>query len=155
MVHTYAFHDVGRLPAPGDNVAIASRRLPAGTQIANGGATFVTSHTILEGHRFALCDIAAGDTLLSWGLPFGVANRDIAPGTYVCNHAMYGALAMAANMPESPRAGFIHIPQATENIIDATKPSLTLLEMTEAIKRALSVCALHTSDIASNAGDTH
>lgn len=85
MVHTYAFHDVGRLPAPGDNVAIASRRLPAGTRIANGDQTFSTSHTILEGHRFACCEIAAGDTLLSWSLPFGVANRDIAPGTYVCN----------------------------------------------------------------------
>ncbi|ETX02078.1 MAG: hypothetical protein ETSY1_04950, partial [Candidatus Entotheonella factor] len=85
MAQTYAFHDVGRLPAPGDNVAIASRRLPAGTRIEHGDQTFLTSHTILEGHRFALCDIAAGDMLHSWGLPFGVANRDIAPGTYVCN----------------------------------------------------------------------
>ncbi len=85
MVQTHAFHDVGRLPAPGDNVAIASRRLTAGTRIANGDQTFVTSHTILEGHRFALREIAAGDALLSWGLPFGAANRNIAPGAYVCN----------------------------------------------------------------------
>ena len=83
------------------------------------------------------------------------AEISFSAGTYVCNHTMYGALAMAANMPAKPRAGFIHIPQATENIIDAAKPSLTLLEMTEAIKLALSVCALHTSDIAGNAGDTH
>ena len=85
MVHTYAFHDVGRLPAPGDNVAIASRRLPAGARITHGDHAFTTSHAILEGHRFALVDIAAGDALLSWGLPFGVAICDIAPGAYVCN----------------------------------------------------------------------
>ena len=34
MVSSYAFPDVGCLPAPADNVAIASRSLlPAGTQI--------------------------------------------------------------------------------------------------------------------------
>ena len=85
MAHTYAFHDVGRLPAPGDNVAIASRRLPAGARITYGDRALTISHTILEGHRFALVDIAAGDALLSWGLPFGVAICDIAPGAYVCN----------------------------------------------------------------------
>ncbi len=85
MVETYAFDDVGRLPAPGDNVAIASRHLPAGTRIRDDHQTFVTSHTIMEGHRFAVRDIAADAPLLSWGLPFGIANRDMAPGTYVCN----------------------------------------------------------------------
>jgi len=31
-----AFDEVGRIPAPGDNVAIATRRLEAGTVIARG-----------------------------------------------------------------------------------------------------------------------
>jgi len=66
MIHTYAFHDVGRLPAPGDNVAIASRRLPAGARIAYGDHAFTTSPAILEGPRLALVDIAAGGALLSW-----------------------------------------------------------------------------------------
>ncbi len=85
MAHTYAFHDVGRLPAPGDNVAIATRHLPSNSQISHDNQTFLTSHTVMEGHRFAVRDIAAGSSLMSWGLPFGIANRDIAPGTYVCN----------------------------------------------------------------------
>lgn len=90
--------------------------------------------------------------IVETGIP---AEISFSAGTYVCNHTMYGALAVAANMPAKPRAGFVHIPQATESVIDASKPSLSLLEMTEAIKRALLVCAMHTNDIASNAGDTH
>ena len=71
------------------------------------------------------------------------AEISFSAGTYVCNHTMYGALAMAANMPESPRAGFIHIPQATESIIDATKPSLTLLDDRGDKTGALGLCIAH------------
>ncbi|MDH3601591.1 MAG: altronate dehydratase, partial [Candidatus Tectomicrobia bacterium] len=94
MVSSYAFQDVGRLPAPGDNVAIASRSLPAGARIDHDGRRMTTDVTIMEGHRFAIQDIPAGSELLSWGLPFGIANRDIAPGSYICNvkilHALRG-----------------------------------------------------------------
>jgi hypothetical protein len=43
------------------------------------------SHTILEGHRFAVEPIGAGEELLSWNLPFGRALRAIRPGEYLCN----------------------------------------------------------------------
>lgn len=92
MVYSYAFDDVGRLPAPGDNVAIASRILHAGTQIDYDGRRLTIDHTILEGHRFAIQDIATGEPLLSWGLPFGYARHDIAPGTYACNAKILQAL---------------------------------------------------------------
>ena len=36
--------------------------------------------------------IARGEELLSWGLPFGVATRDISPGEYVCNEKIIRAL---------------------------------------------------------------
>jgi altronate dehydratase len=85
MAQDYAFDEVGRLPAPEDNVAIATRRLPAGTLIDTLRARFDLDYTVMEGHRFAVRPIAAGEPLLSWGLPFGYASRDIAPGTYVCN----------------------------------------------------------------------
>jgi hypothetical protein len=85
MPPVYAFYDVGRLPAPGDNVAIATRTLPAGTHIADNGRQFALDYTILEGHRFVLHPIVTGEPLLSWGLPFGYASRDLSPGTYVCN----------------------------------------------------------------------
>jgi len=88
-----ALDDIGRTPAPGDNVAIATRRLEAGTRIADGDRQWELAHTVLEGHRFALEPIANGEALLSWGLPFGVAMRDIVAGEYVCNEKILTVLA--------------------------------------------------------------
>ena len=113
--------DCSRLPAPGDNVAIAVRRIDAGTVIvgnaeepvgtgvgaagAAGGAggagdgmgagatQFKMAHTVLEGHRFVFEAISAGQPLLSWGLPFGDATRDLVPGDYLCNERILKALA--------------------------------------------------------------
>ena len=85
MTTTFALHDVGRLPLPGDNVAIATRRLEAGDLIVDGEQHFHLDHTVMEGHRFAIRPIAVGEQLLSWNLPFGVALKPIAPGAYVSN----------------------------------------------------------------------
>ena len=88
-----ALHAIGRIPAPGDNVAIATRRLEAGTVIEHESRRWALSHTVLEGHRFALQPIAGGEPLLSWGLAFGLATRDLAPGDYVCNEKILKVLA--------------------------------------------------------------
>jgi altronate dehydratase len=87
-----AFDEIGRLPLPGDNVAIATRRLEAGTHVIYRGSRLTLDYTVLEGHRFAVEPIAAGAALLSWGLPFGVAVGDIEAGGYVCNAGMLEAL---------------------------------------------------------------
>jgi altronate dehydratase len=92
MSQTLAFDQVGRLPLPGDNVAIAVSRLEAGSHIAYGDTSFTLSHTVMEGHRFAVGPIEAGQTLLSWELPFGVALRAIEAGEYVCNEGILEAL---------------------------------------------------------------
>jgi altronate dehydratase len=76
-----------------DNVAIAVRRLDAGLVIRHGDGEFVIKHTVLEGHRFAFAPIAAGQPLLSWGLPFGDASRDLVAGDYLCNQRILRALA--------------------------------------------------------------
>jgi len=92
MTRVCDFDAVGRLPMVGDNVAIATRRMEAGTAIRFQGTDFVLDSTIMEGHRFAVQSIAAGQDLLSWNLPFGWATRAIVPGTYVCNRGMLEAL---------------------------------------------------------------
>ena len=76
-------HEIGRLPAPQDNCAIATRTLVAGTAIHSQNVHFNISHTVLEGHRFAVQFIQAGSSLTSWNMPFGRALRDIFPGEYV------------------------------------------------------------------------
>lgn len=99
---------VARLADAASNVAIATMRLEAGTQLHHQGRTFTLSHTVLLGHRFAAQAISKGDALTSWGLPFGQASRDIASGEYVCNASTLEALrgrAIQANLPE--RANFV------------------------------------------------
>ena len=93
MLDRFDFDRVARIPAPGDNVAIATRRLTAGTVIVDGADAFSISDTILEGHRFVLAPIAEGARLMSWGLPFGIATRDLVPGEYVCNEKILAVLA--------------------------------------------------------------
>ncbi|MEZ4618668.1 MAG: SAF domain-containing protein [Caldilineaceae bacterium] len=85
MSITYQFDEVGRLPLPGDNVAITTRRLEVGTTVIYQGTPLTLDQTILEGHRFAIQQIQPGEPLLSWELPFGVATKTIEPGTYVIN----------------------------------------------------------------------
>ena len=69
------FDEVGVRPEPGDNVAIASRRLEAGTEIELGGTTVTLPHTVLEGHRFVIEPVGPGEALTSWNTPFARASR--------------------------------------------------------------------------------
>ena len=94
----YNFASVARLPSPGDNVAIATQTLERGTRIRYDEHEFELSHTILEGHRFAIRSISETEPLLSWGLPFGFATRSISPGDYVCNQKMIDSLSIR-NLP--------------------------------------------------------
>ena len=101
----YGFTSVARLPAPDDNVAIAIQTLASGTRISYEGSQFRLSHTILEGHRFAIQSISETEPLLSWGLPFGFATRAIEPGDYVCNQKMIDSLSirnLPFELPETP-----------------------------------------------------
>ena len=87
------FSSIGLLPAPSDNVAIASTAIPAGSTIAYRDRVLNCPYAIPEGHRFAVRPIDRGEDLLSWGLPFGVAVEELAAGSYVCNQNMLDALA--------------------------------------------------------------
>src|SRR5262245_44795086 len=89
---SFRLSEIGRIPSPGDNLAIAIRRLDKGTRIYSDAGEFPLSHTVLEGHRFAIQPISKGAALLSWGLPFGLAIQDITPGTYACNASILAAL---------------------------------------------------------------
>ena len=101
----YDFTAVARLPLPNDNVAIATQTLESGTRIHHNGEQFQLSHTLLEGHRFAVQPIWETEPLLSWGLPFGFATRSISPGDYVCNQKMIDSLSirnLPFELPETP-----------------------------------------------------
>ncbi len=122
--------DVGRLPAPDDNVAIAIRRLEAGTVIDLQGAPRTLVHTVLEGHRFAVRPIGVGEPLLSWGLPFGHASTPIAPGDYVCNQSMIEALAvrqLGVPLPTRPNFTDHLVPFAFDEAAFTPAPAVPLV----------------------------
>ena len=105
MAKKYEFNEIGLLPALGDNVAIATEVVEVGAEIHYNDQTFSISHTILEGHRFAVDSIQIGQHLLSWGLPFGTAIEQINPGDYVSNKKMLESLSIRNldfELPDTP-----------------------------------------------------
>jgi hypothetical protein len=100
------FDEVGVLPEPGDNAAICSRRLDAGTPIELDGAVVTLPHTILEGHRFVVRPVRAGEAITSWSTPFARAARDLVPGDYVCTPTSLAAVTARGveGLPAEPSA---------------------------------------------------
>ena len=113
MQTVFPLTDVARLAATDDNVAIAIRRLEPGLAISFGQTIFTLDGAVLEGHRFAIQDIKKDEALLSWGLPFGVASRDIKAGQYVANKSMLETLKARSILVDLP---------GEANFVDAIKP---------------------------------
>jgi altronate dehydratase len=113
------FSEISRLANSEDNVAIATQRIEHDTLVNSPEGQFKIQHTILEGHRFVLHPTNAGQPLLSWGLPFGTATRNLRPGEYVCNEKILTALAQRAIDFDLPsQANFVDV--ILEHHIDKT-----------------------------------
>lgn len=69
---------------PGDNVAVALKPIPAGTQFE--GVT--AKADIPQGHKMALDDLAPDDQIVKYGFPIGHAVQPIAAGEWVHTHNM-------------------------------------------------------------------
>ncbi len=72
--------------APGDNVAVALRPLHAGDTVACNGVTLTLDRDVAIGHKVAVRAIAAGETIVKYQCPIGLATMPIAPGAYVHTH---------------------------------------------------------------------
>lgn len=99
------FDSVARLASDTDNAGIATCFLSKDQIVAFKGNDLVLSHSVLEGHRFAVEAIPAGSLILSWGVGFGKAVRDIAPGEYLCNEMALKELRIRSidfEIPEAP-----------------------------------------------------
>ncbi|MDO4265583.1 MAG: pyroglutamyl-peptidase I [Eubacteriales bacterium] len=78
-------------------------------------------------------------------------------GTYVCNCIMYNVLYMCAKRYPNIRAGFIHVPYASEQVV--TKPNGTPFMPLDAIAKsleyAIEAMVRNTEDVKVQAGETH
>lgn len=71
---------------PEDNVAIATRHLPAGTELTLPSGTLALNARVGLGHKLALAPIAKGTAIRKYGQIIGFAREDIAPGDHVHVH---------------------------------------------------------------------
>ncbi len=71
---------------PADNIAVAARPIPAGTQFDLDGGAVTVPAAIRMGHKFAVERIPEGDAVRKFGQVIGFAGKDIAPGDHVHVH---------------------------------------------------------------------
>lgn len=93
---------------------------PIDTSIRTDGATAYFSQLPIK---------AMVQAIKEEGLPATVSNT---AGTFVCNHLMYQALYLADKKFPNMRAGFMHIPYMTEQVIN--KPNTASMNLTDIIR---------------------
>lgn len=71
---------------PQDNIAVARRPIPAGSELRHDGATLKIPAAIRMGHKFAVAPLKEGDAVSKYGQVIGFASRDIALGEHVHVH---------------------------------------------------------------------
>jgi altronate hydrolase len=69
-----------------DNVATALEALEVGREIEGGGGSIVVRDPIPRGHKLAIRAIAAGDEVVKYGSPIGIASQEIPAGAHVHTH---------------------------------------------------------------------
>jgi altronate hydrolase len=80
--------------APGDTVATALSALDPDTRPRISGSDARPDPLVVEriprGHKFALADISAGQTVFKYGAPIGIATKHIRAGAHVHLHNLEG-----------------------------------------------------------------
>ena len=69
-----------------DDVAVAKKAIPAGTEVGRGRSAVRTSVLIPAGHKLALNHRPAGATVRKYGQIIGFASQEIRPGDHVHTH---------------------------------------------------------------------
>ena len=77
---------------PSDNVAVALQDIPAGTELITDGISVKAQENIPRGHKIALKDISAGDSVIKYGNPIAIADKEIRKGTWVHTHNVHTGL---------------------------------------------------------------
>lgn len=92
---------------PDDNIVVAARNVPAGTEWDVPGGTVTSRESIDMGHKMATRHIFRGGAVKKFGQTIGFATCDITPGCWVHTHNVeVGALSLdyayASEIPADP-----------------------------------------------------
>lgn len=91
-----------------DNIAVARRTIPAGSEMEATGRTVTARETIDMGHKVATRAIPRGSPVKKFGQTIGFASCDIAAGTWVHTHNVEAGplsldYAYASEIPADPK----------------------------------------------------
>ena len=86
--------------APQDNIAIALRALRAGERVDCDGHALTVERDIALGHKLAARSIAAGETILKYNCPIGVATQPIPAGAFVHVHNVASSYLPTYTLPK-------------------------------------------------------
>lgn len=78
--------DVALLLAPDDDVAVATRDVPAGSTLALPGGVATVTTPVPRGHKLAVRDLPAGTRVHKYGQVIGRTTADVASGAHVHAH---------------------------------------------------------------------
>lgn len=90
-----------------DSVVVALKELPQGTKINVGGLQIATRQTIPPGHKVAIKQLAADESVWKFGWPIGLTKCPVEAGDHVhshnlrCDHTI-DLEAIATEIPASP-----------------------------------------------------
>jgi len=86
---------------PDDNVLVLATGLAAGETVLVAGRAITLAHSLTLGHKIAAREIAAGETVVKYGAPIGIATRAIALGAHVHVHNIRSAYTPSYVLPEA------------------------------------------------------
>ena len=87
---------------PEDTVAVALRPLQKGMKLQVGEQEVLLREDILQGHKFALKKIAAGEEIVKYGATIGLAETEIEDGAWVHTHNLRTGLKELLEYTYSP-----------------------------------------------------
>lgn len=90
---------------PRDNVFVARMRLKAGESVETGAGAAALDREVALAHKLARRPIAAGEKILKYGAPIGVATGAIAAGAHVHVHNMKSDYTPTYHLEDERKAG--------------------------------------------------
>lgn len=88
------------------------------------------------------------------GIPAAVSYT---AGTYVCNAMLYRVLHATNTKYTNVKAGFMHVPYATEQTVNqpAGTPGMNIADIAKGIEASIEAILTHDQDIVAQGGQTH
>jgi len=86
---------------PEDNVLVLATGLAEGEDFRVGGVTVTLARSLTLGHKVAARAIAAGESVVKYGAPIGVATEAIPVGAHVHVHNIRSAYTPSYVLPEA------------------------------------------------------